>query len=167
MHRVSALFLALGLTAVAQPALALCQRPDGTYTNDCGKGDREVKGGHVSRAERPAQPAPPPPATAAPSGPVKVEILPQGETDPGAHWRDRRRAMLARLEAEEEEVEYYEDRLANCRGAAGIRAEGRCTGMEAELESSRQRLADARQQVEEQLFEDCRTDPSCEPGYLR
>lgn len=165
MPRVSALFLAVILTAVAQPALALCQRPDGTYTNGCREGDHEVEGGHVSRAESPA--APPAAAAPVPRGPVKVEILPESETDPRAYWRDRRQAMLERLEDDEMELEYYEHRLAYCQREVGTHAPRRCDRLEEEVESHRQRLADAKQQVEEQLFEDCRRHPVCEPGYLR
>lgn len=163
----AALFLALGLLP-AEPALALCQRADGTYTNSCQGSDREVKGGHVSRAEHHAPlPAVPTPADPQASDRVQVEVLPQRETDPRTYWRDQRRAALERLEDEEKGVEYDERRLARCRRAAGLRYGQHCGGLKERVESSRQRLEEARQRVEEQLFEDCRHDPVCEPGYLR
>jgi hypothetical protein len=153
---------------LAEPALALCQRADGTYTNSCSRGDAQVKGGHVTRAERStgAHTAPPP-AAQQPGGPVQVEILPQRETDPRTYWGDRRRVALEGLKGKEEEGEELERRLAHCRQVAGIRHEGRCAGLEETVESSRQGLADARKRVNEQLFEDCRKDPACQPGYLR
>jgi hypothetical protein len=163
MTRRTVLFVVLSLCA-ADPALALCQRADGTYTNDCRPGDAQVKGGHVTKADARAAP---PPAARQPGAPVQVETLPQRETDPRTHWRDRMRAALEGLKGDQEEVEALERRLAHCRAVAGIRYEGRCAGLEEAVESGRQDLADARKQVEEQLFEDCRRDPACEPGYLR
>jgi hypothetical protein len=97
MIRRMVFFVVLSL-CVADPALALCQRPDGTYTNDCREGDARVKGGHVSRAEGSSGArAAPPPAAQQPGGPAQVEILPQREADPRTYWGDRMRAALEGL----------------------------------------------------------------------
>ena len=143
----------------------LCRRPDGTYTNRCTDKDAAVQGGKViwgdtdaplegSSAAEPPAAAPTP---AAPSG-----------TDE-RYWRDRlQQARRDLLEAERLLVHAREETgecMARQRAALGSSMLDACD--QGQIDAAERAVEEAREFVENGLFDECRRSGSCQPGWIR
>jgi hypothetical protein len=142
----------------------LCRRPDGTYTNRCTDKDAAVQGGKViwgdadpslqgsSAAEPPAAPTP---------------AVPSGNDE--RYWRDRlQQARRDLLEAERFLAHVREETgecMARQRAALGSSILDACD--QGQIEAAERAADEARDFVENGLFDECRRSESCQPGWIR
>jgi hypothetical protein len=139
----------------------LCQRDDGSYTNDCTSDDTPVKGGKVT-FESPPVDGPGDRPAAAPEPIPSSGMLER-------FWRDRlRQARRDVREAEKDLVEARRE-LGSCRArqhaALGGSLYDSCD--EGHVEAAELALEEARDYVDNGLFEECRKAETCQPGWVQ
>ena len=143
----------------------LCRRPDGTYTNRCTDKDAAVQGGKViwgdadpslqesSAAEQPA--AAPTPA------------VPSGNDE--RYWRDRLQQARRDLREAESLLVHAREETGECmarqRAALGTGILDACD--QGQIEAAERAAEEARDFVENGLFDECRRSESCQPGWIR